>query len=108
VKEDNEIYSIPTIINQQISGQKIRRVTNPRIFVQGGDRERTVNGCSGKTVSTSKSKVVILGDSHLKGSVPRTDNYLSSKFEVSEFINPAAGFEKNCGKDNLGIIQTYK
>jgi hypothetical protein len=45
-------------------------------------------------MSTSKSKVVIMGDSHLQGSVLRIDNYLSSKFKVSEFIKPGAGFEK--------------
>jgi len=61
-------------------------VTNPRIFVHGGDKKCTMNGYSVKTVSTSKSKLVILGDSHLKGSVPRTDNYLISKFAVSGFI----------------------
>jgi len=40
---------------------------------------------SGKTVQTMKSEVVILGDIHLKGSVPKTGNYLSAKFEVSGF-----------------------
>jgi hypothetical protein len=62
-----------------------------------------MNGCSGKTVSTSKSKVVIPGDSHLKGSVPRVDNYLSSKSEVSGFIKPGAGFEKIVRKTLLGL-----
>jgi hypothetical protein len=38
----------------------------------------------------------------LKGSVPRIDNYLSSKFEVSGFIKPGAGFEKFVGKTILG------
>jgi hypothetical protein len=53
-----------------------------------------VNGCIGKAVSSTKGKVVTLGDSHLKGSVSRIGNYLSSKFEVSGFIKPCAGFEK--------------
>jgi hypothetical protein len=38
--------------------------------------------------------VVILGNSHLKGSVPRIGNHLSAKFEVNGFIKPGAGFEK--------------
>jgi hypothetical protein len=101
-KGDNDTYSIPTIINRQISRQKIRRVANPRILAQGGDKKCTTNGYSGKTVSTSKSKVVILGNSHLKGSVPRTDNYLSSKFVVSGFIKPGADFENIVGKTSLG------
>jgi len=101
-KVDNETYSIPMIINRQISREKIRRVTNPRILVQGGDKKRNTDGCSGKTVSTSKSKMVILGDRHLKGSVPRTDNYLSSKFVVSGFIKLGADFESIVGKLSLG------
>jgi hypothetical protein len=48
--------------------------------------------CSGKTVQTSK--VVILGNSHSKGSILRTGNYINAKFEVSEFIKPGAGSEK--------------
>ena len=102
-KEDNETYSIPMIINRQISSEKIRRVTNPRMLNQGGDAKHTMNECSGRNASTSKHKVVILGDSHLKGSVPRTDNYLSSKSQVSGFIKPGAGFEKIVGKSILGL-----
>jgi len=53
-------------------------------------------------VATSKSKVVILGDSHLKGSVPRIDNYLGSKFLVSRFMKSGADFENTVGKTSLG------
>jgi hypothetical protein len=45
-------------------------------------------------VQTTKSEVDILGDSHLKGSVPRIGNYLSANFEVSGFNKPGTGFEK--------------
>jgi hypothetical protein len=79
--------------------------TNNRL--QGGDKKRTVNVCCGKSVQTSTSKLVILGDSHLKGTVLRTYNYLSSKFEISGFIKAGAGFEKKSGKDNE-LIQTNK
>jgi hypothetical protein len=108
VKEDNETHSIPTIINRQISRKKIRRVTKQRMLVQGGDMKPTMNECSGKTVSTSKHKVVILGDSHLKGSVPRIDNYLNSKFEVNGFIKLGAGFEEIVGKSILGLSRLAK
>jgi len=50
--------------------------------------------CSGKTLQTTESKVVFLGDSHLKGGVRSIGNYLSAKFEVSGLIKPDAGFEK--------------
>jgi len=59
-------------------------------------------------VQPTTSKVVILGNSDLKGSVPRTGNYLSAKFEVSGFIKPGAGFKNKSGKDNNGLIQTNK
>ena len=55
----------------------MQKVANPRIGFQGGDKKHLVNVCSGKTVQTSK--VIILGDSHLKGNVLRTGNYLSAK-----------------------------
>jgi hypothetical protein len=42
-KEDNETSSIPMIINQQISREKIRRVTNPRIDFQVVDNKLTAN-----------------------------------------------------------------
>ena len=61
----------------------------------------------GKTVSATKSKVVVLGNSQLKRSVPRICNYLSSKFEVSGFIKSGAGFKK-IWKDNNELIQTNK
>jgi hypothetical protein len=61
-----------------------------------------VNGCNGKNVSTTKGNVVILGNSHLKCSVPRTGNCLSSKFEDNGFIKPGAGFEKIVGKPIMG------
>ena len=102
MKEDNATYAIPMIINQQISKEKIRRVTNLRILVQGGDKKHSTNGYSGKTMSTSKSKMVILGDRHLKGSVPRIDNYLSSKYVVRGFITPGSDFENIVGKTSLG------
>ena len=46
--------------------------------------------------------MVILGDSHLKGSVPRIGSYLSSKFVVGWFIKPGADFENIVGKTSLG------
>ena len=52
-------------------------------------------------MSTTKGNVVILGDSHLKCSVPRTGN-LSSKFADSGFIKPGAGFDKIMWKSIMG------
>jgi hypothetical protein len=94
------------IINQQISRQILQRVANPRIGFQGGDKKHAVNVCSRKTVQTCK--VIVLCESHLKGSVLRIGNYLSATFEVNGFINSGDGSEKNFGKYNNGLIQTDK
>jgi hypothetical protein len=67
-----------------------------------------VNGCSGTIVSTNKSKVDILGNIHLKRNIPRTGNYLSSKSEVSEFLNLDAEFEKIVGKTIMGSFRLKK
>ena len=56
------------------------------------------------------SKVVILDNSHLKGSILRNGNHLSAKFEVSEFIKPVAGSEKTVGKtimDSFRLTKNY-
>jgi hypothetical protein len=67
-----------------------------------------VNACSGKTVQTTKSKVVFLGNSHLKGSVLRIGTYVSSKSEFSGFIKPGAGSEKTVGKTIKGSFRLTK
>ena len=59
-------------------------------------------------MQTTKSKVDILGDSNLKGSVPSIDNYLSSKYEVSGFIKPGAGLGKIEGKTVMDSLRLTK
>ena len=49
-------------------------------------------------MQTTKSKAVIIGTIHFKGSVLRIANYLSAKFEVGGFIKPGAGLENIVGK----------
>jgi len=56
-------------------------------------------------MQTTKSKAVIIGNSHFKGSVPRMANYLSAKFEVGGFIKPCAGLENIVGKT---IIDSFR
>jgi hypothetical protein len=48
---------------RSISREKIR-VANPRIGFQGVDKKHIVKLCSGKTVQTTESKVIITGDHH--------------------------------------------
>ena len=59
-------------------------------------------------MSTTKSKLVVLGDSHLKRSVPRIGNYSSSKSEVIGFKKSGAGFEKILGKTIMGSFRLTK
>ena len=70
--------------------------------------KRTIKKCNEKFVPVSKYKVAILGDRHLKGSAPRIDKYLSSKFEVSGFTKPGASFEKIVGVSNLELSKLTK
>ena len=51
-----------------------------------------------KNHTNNKSKVVIIGNNHFKGSVLRIGNYLSAKFEVCGLIKPGAGLENILGK----------
>ena len=101
-------HSIPTIIKRQISRDKIRKVPNSRTAFQRGDKKPNVNGWSGKTVSTTKSKLVVLGDSHLKRSVPRIGNYLSLNLRLVDSLNLMPALKKSFGSDNNGLIQTNK
>jgi hypothetical protein len=59
-------------------------------------------------MSINKSKLDILGNSHLNRSVPRIGNYLCSKFEVSEFLNLGTDFEKIVEKSIMGSFRLTK
>jgi hypothetical protein len=60
--------------------------------------------------------VLIIGDSHLKGSAARTNQFLSKKFSVCSFIKPGATInqlvssqEKECkdlGKKDVIVINS--
>jgi hypothetical protein len=47
-----------------------------------------------KFISAVQHKVLILGDSHLKGSTVKVRKMLSSEFEVTGAIKPGASAEK--------------
>ena len=74
-------YTIPTIINGRVINDENRKPL------------RTTKKPARVTVKTSircEHKVRIIGDSHLKGSAMRINQYLNTKFEVSSFIKPGA------------------
>ena len=107
-KESNEIFPIPTILNRQISGENIRNEPRQRIITKEREKKQTEVSRKGKTTPTNVNRVVIIGDSHLNGSVERTGNYLSSRFEVSGLIKPGAGIENIIGKKESGVHNLTK
>ena len=107
-KESNEIFPIPTILNRQISGENIRNEPRQRIITKEREKKQTEVSRKGKTTPTNVNRVVIIGDSHLKGSVECTGNYLSSRFEVSGLIKPGAGIENIIGKKESGVHNLTK
>jgi hypothetical protein len=108
MKENNEIFPIPTILNHQISGEKSRNEPRQRTFTKEREKKQMENSRKGKTTLTTINRVVIIGDSHLKGSVERTGNYLSSGFEVSGLIKPGVGIENILGKKESGMYNLTK
>ena len=55
-------------------------------------KERKKN-ITGSNFSNSEHKVKIVGDSHLKGSAARINQYLNTKIEVCSWIKPDVNTE---------------
>jgi hypothetical protein len=80
--------------NQPSAGNKIPTISNGRD--KNGDIKkpsRTLVNSPGVPSSKRNKydhKVKIIGDSHLRGSAARINQYLNTKFEVCSFIKPGA------------------
>ena len=77
---------------QHKKGMKIPTIINGRL-TWNGDRTPTVRKKEeGKSPTGTRAnhKVKILGDSHLKGTASKIDQYLNTKFEVYSWIKPQA------------------
>jgi hypothetical protein len=72
---------IPTIINGRVMNGNIKKPS--RTLVNSSHVPGTKN-------NKYDHKVKIIGDSHLKGSAARINQYLNTKFEVCSFIKPGA------------------
>jgi len=82
--------------NQHRKGMKIPTIINGRL-IHGDDWKPTTKKKEEKTSTTGTSishKVKILGDSHLRGTASKIDQYLNTKYEVSSWIKPGANTEK--------------
>jgi hypothetical protein len=80
---------IPTIINGRLNYKENRNPTSAK-------KKKTAR-VSGSNLNTREHKVRVLGDSHLKETAARIDQFLSSKFEVSSWIKPGAKTDELVG-----------
>jgi len=78
--------------NQHRKGMKIPTITNVRLIYGGDWKPTTRKKEEGKssTGTRTSDKVKILGDSHLRGTASKIDQYLNTKFEVCSWIKPGA------------------
>jgi hypothetical protein len=74
-------YKIPTIINRKVVNDESKKP----LWTTKNPARVTV-----KKINKYDHKVRIIGDSHLKGSAVKINQYLNTKFEVSSFIKPGA------------------
>jgi len=78
---------IPTIVNGRITHSDDRNPT--------AAKNKTTHVCG--TNFSKEHKVKIVGDSHLRGTAARIDQYLITKFEVCSWIKPGANTEELVG-----------
>ena len=75
---------IPTIVGGRLTHSDNRKPTPAK--------KQTAHA-PGASLNNKEHKVKILGDSHLRGTATRIDQYLNTKFEVSSWIKPGANTE---------------
>jgi hypothetical protein len=78
--------------NQHRKGMKIPTITNGRLMYDGDCKPTTRKKEEGKSSTGTRAshKVKILGDSHLRGTALKIDQYLNTKFKVCSWIKPGA------------------
>jgi len=82
--------------NQHRKGMKIPTIINGRL-INGDNWKPTTKKKEEKTSTTGTSishRVKILGDSHLRETSSKIDQYLNTKYEVSSWIKPRANTEE--------------
>ena len=78
--------------NQHKKGIKIPTLINGRLTCDSDRKPTTRKKEDGKSATQTRPrhKVKILGDSYLRGTAPKIDQYLNTKFEVCSWIKPGA------------------
>jgi hypothetical protein len=90
---------IPTIINGRVVNGEIK---NPLWSIMHP-------ACvPGKRVNKYDHKVKIIGDSHLKRSATKINQYLNMKFEVSGFIKPGVGTNQPVHYQEMELLSLGK
>ena len=79
------INKIPTIINGRVTNSDIQNSTKTKL--------KPPRAKPGKSTRCDH-KVHIIGDSHLKGSVIKINQYLKTNFVVSSIIKPGANIKQ--------------
>jgi hypothetical protein len=87
----SEGFKIPTIVNRRIVNCEVRNRSKP---------EEKATSILGNKFLKSSHKVLIIGDSHLKGSAVRTNQFLNTKFSVCSFIKPGATINQYLRRKN--------
>ena len=87
-KHHNTGIKIPTIINGRLNYKENRNSTLAK---------KKTTRVSGPNPNTKEHKVRVVGDSHLKETAARIDQFLTSKCEVNSWIKPSAKTEKLVG-----------
>jgi len=88
-KHHNTGIKIPTVINGRLNYKENRNSTLAT--------KKKSTRISGPYPNTKENKVRVLGDSHLKETAARIDQFLTSKFEVSSSIKPGAKMKELVG-----------
>jgi len=76
---------IPTIVNGRITYSDDKNPTTAKM---------KATHVSGTNFNNKEYKLKIVGDSHLRGTATRIDQYLNTKFEVYSWIKPGANTEE--------------
>jgi hypothetical protein len=95
-KEANCTHHIPTVLNGK-TYSKVANKTSPS----------TVNVQMQSSIKCS-SKVIILGDSHLKGCTERINNHLGDTFRITGWIKPSALAEEILDKPTMDLVNLNK
>ena len=83
---------IDATLNQHKKGMKIPTLINGWLTCDGDQKPTTRKKEDGKNATRTRTrhKVKILGDSYLRGTAPKIDQYLNAKFEVCSWFKSGA------------------